>query len=280
LFEGEDLIGRDRTGSGKTLAFSLPILERFRQEKSLSGEQDSRKRRGFGPKILILNPTRELANQTTTALEKLKNFPSEFKVISVYGGTSIERQVTELKNGVDIVVATPGRLIDLINRGAMRLRDLEVLVFDETDEMLKIGFQKDIETILEFIKNSRTTDNLQFLLFSATVPHWVSSVAKDFMSKNYYYINMIQNTGNQTSETIQHLRLRCFNFVNKMENMQSLVSKSMMEGGRSIIFTETKCKFERLTPSPGKPDQRRIFFPRKRRCPSRRHLSSTTRSNL
>ena len=232
LYEKNDLIGRDRTGSGKTLAFSLPILERFREEKKFKSKSFI--------KMLIMVPTRELATQTFNNMISLKNHTNEFNVLSVYGGTSINYQISNLEKGVDILVATPGRLIDLMDREVVPLENLEVIVFDETDEMLKIGFQKDIEYILEKINNNLEHDKLQYLLFSATIPEWVKRISKMFMDKNYYFVNMVDKELNQTSQTIQHLKIKCKNSNDKIELLNDLISLHVGTTGRGIIFIDSK----------------------------------------
>ena len=238
LYEGHNLIGRDRTGSGKTLAFSLPILERFRNNNSFKTSS--------GIKMMILVPTRELATQIFNTFNSIMNHKNEFSILPVYGGTSIYPQISKLENGVDVLVATPGRLIDLINRGHMDFSNLEVIVFDETDEMLKIGFQKDIEYILEAINSSHLSSKIQYLLFSATVPPWVKHIAKDFMQSDYYYINMIRNNLNQTSETIEHFKMKIRNNNEKIKIIKDLIQVNIGQTGRAIIFIDSKSKNKKL----------------------------------
>lgn len=236
LYDNQDIIGRDRTGSGKTLAFSLPILERFRAENLFSGKRNT--------KMLILAPTRELANQIKTAINSFKNSPNEFKVIAVYGGTSISKQIDALQVGVDIIVATPGRLIDLMDRGVTDFHDLKTIVFDETDEMLKFGFQKDIEYILKEIQYKLYSDNLQYLLFSATIPSWVSKIAQEFLNRDYVYINMVQKNLEQTSTTVQHFKVKCKNFADKVSSISDFVSVHVGLTGKTIIFVDKKSNFQ------------------------------------
>ena len=234
LYDKNDLIGRDKTGSGKTLAFSLPILERMRKNKQFQENSSIR--------ILIMNPTRELVTQTKNNFDKLKNNPKEFSTLSVFGGSSIERQITSLEKGVDVLVATPGRLIDLMERGHLDFSNLEVVIFDETDEMLKIGFQRDIEYIMKMIKKTRTND-IQYLMFSATVPKWVSGIAKDYMKKNHYFVNMVRDDVNQTVDTVEHLKLFTKDFRQKIEMISDFVSVYVGSTGRCIIFTNTKSNY-------------------------------------
>lgn len=234
LYDKNDLIGRDKTGSGKTLAFSLPILERMRKNKQFQENSSIR--------ILIMNPTRELVTQTKNNFDKLKNNPKEFSTLSVFGGSSIERQITSLEKGVDVLVATPGRLIDLMERGHLDFSNLEVVIFDETDEMLKIGFQRDIEYIMKMIKKTRKNE-IQYLMFSATVPKWVSGIAKDYMKKNHYFVNMVRDDVNQTVDTVEHLKLFTKDFRQKIEMISDFVSVYVGSTGRCIIFTNTKSNY-------------------------------------
>jgi ATP-dependent RNA helicase DeaD len=154
LVQGRDLLGRAATGTGKTAAFALPLLQRL----------DRREGAGTGPYGLVLVPTRELAVQVSEAVHR---YGKELgaRVLPVYGGAPISRQIRSLERGVDVVVATPGRAMDLMGRRSLRLDDLRVVVLDEADEMLDMGFAEDIEAILEETPATRQT-----VLFSATMP--------------------------------------------------------------------------------------------------------------
>lgn len=133
-YKGKDIIGRDRTGSGKTFAYSLPIIEKIRSKGLFGGKN------GQAPAMLVVLPTRELAIQVCREIGKLKHNGREFNTLAVYGGTPIRDQIHALRNGIDVVVATPGRLWDLIERNCINLGKLRTLVLDETDQMLDIGF--------------------------------------------------------------------------------------------------------------------------------------------
>ncbi|MCW2616691.1 MAG: deaD [Frankiales bacterium] len=166
LLEGRDLLGQAATGTGKTAAFALPLLQRL-----------EKRGRGAGPVALVLAPTRELAMQVCEAIHKygkdLFGPANGARVLPVYGGQPIGRQLRELERGVDIVVGTPGRVIDHISRGTLRLDGLLTVVLDEADEMLDMGFAEDIDAILEAAPNDRQT-----VLFSATMPSRVEKVAR------------------------------------------------------------------------------------------------------
>src|SRR3954463_12592993 len=159
----KDLIGLAQTGTGKTAAFSLPLLQLIDEEKKY-------------PQALVVCPTRELCMQIVSELELFKKFMSGVQVLAVYGGTSIGMQIRDLKRGVQIVVATPGRLIDLIERKAINLEEIKYVVLDEADEMLNMGFQDDIEFILQNTPKRDAT-----WLFSATMPAEIRRVSKKYM---------------------------------------------------------------------------------------------------
>ena len=171
LLKGEvDIIGQAQTGTGKTAAFGLPILEGIK-EKSKNVQ------------ALILVPTRELAIQVS---EELNSFKGEkrLQIVPIYGGQSIEEQLRRLKKGVDVVVGTPGRILDHLKRKSLKLESIAYLVLDEADEMLNMGFIDDVEKI---IKN--TGSQKRMLLFSATMPEKIISIAKKYM-RNYEMIGV------------------------------------------------------------------------------------------
>lgn len=157
-----DITAQAHTGSGKTFAFSIPVLEKiFIPDKS--------------PQAIVLCPTRELCMQVAGEIDKLAKYVKKLKVLAVYGGQPIGKQTRVLKKGVHIVVGTPGRVIDHIQRGNLDLMGIETVVLDEADEMLDMGFRKDIEQILNASPRQRQT-----LLFSATIPQEIRKIAKDY----------------------------------------------------------------------------------------------------
>ncbi|MBA9002951.1 DEAD/DEAH box helicase [Thermomonospora cellulosilytica] len=162
LLDGYDLLGQAATGTGKTAAFALPVLNRLEK----AGAE------GAPPCALVLVPTRELAIQVSEAFHRYGREMGA-QVLPVYGGAPIGRQLGALKRGVDVVVATPGRALDLINRGALHLEELRTVVLDEADEMLDMGFAEDIEAIL-----AETPEQRQTVLFSATVPPRIDQIAR------------------------------------------------------------------------------------------------------
>jgi ATP-dependent RNA helicase DeaD len=161
LVDGRDLLGQAATGTGKTAAFALPVLQR------LPGDRDGR-----APAALVLVPTRELAVQVSEATHKYGRILGA-RVLPVYGGAPIGRQLRSLAAGVDVVVATPGRALDLIQRGSLHLGEVATVVMDEADEMLDMGFAEDIEAILD-----ETPETRQTVLFSATMPRRLDALAR------------------------------------------------------------------------------------------------------
>lgn len=165
LLNGDkDIIGQAQTGTGKTAAFSLPILENFEPSKVIQ--------------TIVLAPTRELALQVAKEMNSLAH-GKKIRITPVYGGQSIEFQIRQLKKGTDIIVGTPGRVIDLMERKLIKLQDLKYFILDEADEMLNMGFVEDIEKILE-----ATNEDKRMLFFSATMPNEIMKIAKNHM-KDY-----------------------------------------------------------------------------------------------
>lgn len=162
LLSGRDVVGQAQTGTGKTAAFSLPILERINP-------------RNRAVQALILVPTRELAVQVTQAIRQF-NTDRQIYILSIYGGQSIELQLDRLDRGSQVVVGTPGRVLDMLSRGALKLDQLSWLVLDEADEMLSMGFIDDVETIL-----SKSPSERQTAFFSATMPPTVSELVTKFL---------------------------------------------------------------------------------------------------
>ena len=160
----KDIIGQAQTGTGKTAAFSLPILENFEATKDIQA--------------IVLTPTRELALQVAEEMNSLAH-GKKIRITSVYGGQSIEFQIRQLKKGTDIIVGTPGRVIDLMERKLIKLQNLKYFILDEADEMLNMGFVEDIEKILE-----ATNEDKRMLFFSATMPNEIMKIAKNHM-KDY-----------------------------------------------------------------------------------------------
>lgn len=183
----DDLKAFAQTGTGKTAAFSLPILELA---------DDSNK----NTQAIILSPTRELAVQIGKNIQDFAKYIPNMKVVTVYGGANIEEQIKKLKRGAQIVVGTPGRTVDLINRRALKLGNVEWLVLDEADEMLNMGFKDELDKVLD-----ATPDTKQTLLFSATFPKEVEAIAKNYMIKPVEISSGEKNTGTDNVKHIYYL---------------------------------------------------------------------------
>lgn len=182
LTGSNDFVGLAQTGTGKTAAFGLPLLELLDFEENY-------------PQALILCPTRELCLQITNDLKNYSKNMNNVNVVAVYGGASISDQLRQIKRGVQIVVATPGRMLDIINRKAIDFSQVQFVVLDEADEMLNMGFQEDIDSIL-----STTPEDKKTWLFSATMPSEVRRISKKYMTDPYELTMGAKNTGNANIE--------------------------------------------------------------------------------
>ena len=179
-----DVVALAQTGTGKTAAFGLPTLQRI--DTSSSATQ-----------ALILDPTRELCLQTSNDLTDYSKYIDNLRILPVYGGSSIEAQIKTLRHGVQVIVATPGRLLDLIKRGAVKLNNVHTVVLDEADEMLNMGFVDDINEILSHVPEQR-----KMLLFSATMPPEIAKIAKNYMHEPQEFV---VGTKNEGSSNVHHI---------------------------------------------------------------------------
>ena len=182
--DGGDVVALAQTGTGKTAAFGLPVLQRIDPSKHM-------------PQALILAPTRELCLQIAGDLADFSKYIPDVTVLPVYGGSSIESQIRALRAGVEVIVATPGRLIDLINRGVVNSSDVHTVILDEADEMLNMGFLDSIEEILSHIPEDR-----RMLLFSATMPADIAKIAKKYMRD---YREFVIGNRNEGAANVRHI---------------------------------------------------------------------------
>lgn len=220
--EGKDVIGQAQTGTGKTAAFGLPTLEKIRPEEATI-------------QALVIAPTRELAVQSQEELFRFGRSKG-VKVRSVYGGSSIEKQIKALKSGAHIVVGTPGRLLDLIKRKALKLQHIETLILDEADEMLNMGFLEDIEAIIARVPKERQT-----LLFSATMPDSIKRIGVQFMNHPEH----VQIEAKElTTELVDQYYIRVKE-QEKFDTMTRLMDVEQPE--LSIVFGRTKRRVDELT---------------------------------
>ncbi|KAE9596320.1 putative RNA helicase [Lupinus albus] len=227
--QGRDMIGRARTGTGKTLAFGIPIMDKIIKFNAKHG-------RGKSPLALVLAPTRELARQVEN---EFADAAPNLDTICVYGGTPISQQMRQLDYGVDIAVGTPGRIIDLLNRGALNLKEVQFMVIDEADQMLQVGFQDDVEKILE-----RLPANRQTLMFSATMPSWIKEITRNYL-KNPLTIDLVGDSDQKLADGITLYSIATDSYV-KAGTLGPLV-KEHAKGGKCIVFTQTKRDADRLS---------------------------------
>uniref|UniRef100_M4BJK6 RNA helicase n=1 Tax=Hyaloperonospora arabidopsidis (strain Emoy2) TaxID=559515 RepID=M4BJK6_HYAAE len=219
MMKGSDIMGRSKTGSGKTLAFALPIIETI-----VANRKTTR-----NPQALVLLPTRELAQQVHDEVQRVA---PQLRVVNVVGGVSYTVQESHLRRGVDILVGTPGRIMDLVNKGSLSLDDVDVSVLDEADMMLKFGFQEAVETILGWVPEGGQT-----VMWSATFPKWVSSMASKYL-KEPVSIDLVGDVDNQVPATVTHKAINApmRERVQVLENVLRLHAHD----GKTLVFTETK----------------------------------------
>src|SRR5918994_6520994 len=215
---GSDLIGQARTGTGKTLGFGVPLLQRLGPAT------------GTEPRALVVVPTRELCVQVARDIQAAGRHLAT-RVTAIYGGRAYEPQISALRKGVDVIVGTPGRLLDLVKQGHLRLGAVSVLVLDEADEMLDLGFLPDIERIL-----ARVPDERQTMLFSATMPGPIVALARRFMRQPVH----VRAEGHEESRVVPETQ----QFVYRAHAMDKaeMVARILQAGGRGLtmIFCRTK----------------------------------------
>lgn len=220
LLAGRDLLGVAQTGTGKTAAFSLPTLH-----KLLTAEKPKRPR---STRVLVLTPTRELAGQVAASFTTYSKFMT-CRVQTVYGGVKIGGQIRALQQGTDVLVATPGRLLDLVSQRALSLAEVEVLVLDEADQMLDLGFIHDLKKIVAAVPRDRQT-----LLFSATMPKLISDLAQQFLKDPVRVSVTPQAT---TAERVEQGVIHVSN-GEKLKLLAAVLETA--EADRALIFTRTK----------------------------------------
>ena len=218
--EGRDILGQARTGTGKTLAFGLPMASGLEADRS----------KGRAPRAFILTPTRELALQVAGELEWIA---PHLSVVTVYGGTGYGKQASDLKRGCDIVVATPGRAIDYMQRGVLDLSHVQFVVLDEADEMLSMGFEEDVETLLAATPSERQT-----MFFSATLPRWAKNLAKK-------HLNNPEHADLMREEEVSYEERAIEANVNQRLGILSDLLHAH-HGEKTIIFTHTKAEVDKL----------------------------------
>ncbi|MFT7158220.1 MAG: ATP-dependent RNA helicase DeaD [Parvicella sp.] len=212
-----DLVGQAQTGTGKTAAFGIPLLHKIDPgRKAIQG--------------LVLCPTRELGQQVAKQLFRFTKFSDKIFTECVYGGAPIDQQISNLRRTTHIVVATPGRLIDLVNRKAIDLSQVKTVVLDEADEMLSMGFKKELDQILEFCVASRNK-----WLFSATIPHGIKQIVNQHLSSNAHHV--VINSKNVVNKKIEHRYVIC-DEREKFDVLLQFLKGEKEE--RGVIFCKTK----------------------------------------
>lgn len=216
LLAGADLLGQAQTGTGKTAAFALPLLTRIDLKQSR-------------PQVLVLTPTRELAIQVAEAFQSYARYLKGFHVLPLYGGQSYDGQLRQLKRGAQVIVGTPGRLMDHMRRGTLKLDQLQAIVLDEADEMLRMGFIDDVEWILEQAPAERQT-----ALFSATMPKEIARVAK------HYLTDPVEVKIKGKTATAKTIRQRCWlvEGLHKLDALTRILEAEAFDG--MIVFVRTK----------------------------------------
>jgi ATP-dependent RNA helicase DeaD len=224
LLEGNtDLVGQAQTGTGKTAAFGLPLLHKINpNEDNVQG--------------LILCPTRELCQQVAKQLFRFTKYSDKIFVEAVYGGSKIDKQISNLKRTTHIVVATPGRLIDLVNRKAVYLKHVKTVILDEADEMLSMGFKKELDKILEFLPEVKSK-----WLFSATMPDGIKQIVNEHMNTNAHKIRI--NSSKVVNAKIDHKFVLCDD-VEKFNILLQFLNS--VKGQRGIIFCRTRNETKKL----------------------------------
>lgn len=232
LLQGRDLLGCAQTGTGKTAAFALPILQNLSEK--------GQAHRSKGPRALILTPTRELASQISDSFQ-IYGKHLNLKQTVVYGGVSPKPQINALRRGVDILIATPGRMIDLYQQRCLRLDQIEIFVLDEADRMLDMGFLPDIKKIY-----AMTPDRRQSMLFSATLPDDILRLTKQFLN------DPVKVSVNPPASTVDRIDQRVL-FVDR-ENKGALLESVLQEDGihRALVFSRTKHGANRIVKNLGK----------------------------
>lgn len=216
LLEGRDILGQAQTGTGKTAAFALPIL----QQIDLKAKK---------PQALVLAPTRELAIQVAEAFQSYARYIKGFHILPIYGGQGYDGQIRALKRGVHVVVGTPGRVMDHMRKGTLKLDGLTNLVLDEADEMLRMGFIDDVEWVMGHVPETR-----QIALFSATMPRQIAKVANTYLQDPVHVKIEVKTT---TAETIRQ-RYWQVGGVNKLDALTRILELETFDG--IIIFVRTK----------------------------------------
>ncbi|XP_070684092.1 nucleolar RNA helicase 2 isoform X2 [Pempheris klunzingeri] len=236
VYDGEDVIAQARTGTGKTFSFAIPLVEKLQKDSAMSV-------RGRAPKVLVLTPTRELAIQVA---KDFKDISKRLSLACFYGGSSYNPQIDAIRNGIDILVGTPGRIKDHIQNHKLDLTKLKHAVLDEVDQMLDMGFSEQVEEILASSYQKDSDSNPQTLLFSATCPPWVYEVAKRYMRPGCKHVDLIGKKTQKAATTVEHLAITS-HWSQRAAVLGDVIQVYSGSHGRTIVFCETKKEANELS---------------------------------
>ncbi|OCT70065.1 hypothetical protein XELAEV_18036986mg [Xenopus laevis] len=239
-YSGKDVVVQARTGTGKTFSFAIPLVEKLNEDQQPLA-------RGRAPRVIILTPTRELAIQITN---EIRSITKKLKVSCFYGGTPYQQQVFAIKDGIDFLVGTPGRVRDLVQNYRLDLTTLKHVVLDEVDMMFDMGFSEQVEEILSVRYKADPEENPQTLLFSATCPDWMYNMAKKYMRKQFEKIDLIGHRSQKAATTVEHLAIECTR-SQKAAVLGDLVQVYSGSHGKTIIFCDSKLEAHTLATSCG-----------------------------
>ena len=226
IMKGEDVLAIAQTGTGKTAAFAIPVIDILHRRKSAS--------RPEGIKCIVMVPTRELAIQITEVFDRIGQY-TKVKAFSVFGGVEQGPQIAQLEKGIDILVATPGRMFDLVSQGHIKLNRIEILVLDEADHMLDLGFIKDIQDLIKFLPNTRQT-----LFFSATINEKIKKLAYSLV-RNAIRIQISPN--DKVAKNITH-SVAFIGMDDKRFFLERIVNENLES--KILVFVRTKVRAERV----------------------------------
>ncbi|PWJ58923.1 ATP-dependent RNA helicase RhlE [Dyadobacter jejuensis] len=226
ILKGEDVLAIAQTGTGKTAAFAIPVIDLILKKKSSS--------RSEGIKCLVMVPTRELATQITKVFQQLSKH-TKVHAYGIVGGVEQDPQIAKLEKGIDILIATPGRLFDLVNQGHIRLTDVQTLILDEADHMLKLGFLKDIQDVIKYLPKKRQT-----LFFSATIDEQIKKIAYSLVTRA---IRIQISPNDRVAKNISH-SVTYIQMDDKRFFLERMIRQN--EESKILVFVRTKVRAERV----------------------------------
>jgi len=226
-YNGMDIVGKAYTGSGKTLAFVLPTISQLLSK----GIKASRRE---GCSVICLSPTRELCMQIAKVFE---TYAVGLNVVSIYGGSSYEKQIRGLERGADIVVGTCGRVKDMIEKSHLKLDRCRFVILDEADEMLNMGFEEEVELILSNLNKAEFP--VQTLLFSATIPEWINTLIEKYLREERRLVDLVSGTSQQSCKDVEHMAI-CCHWQEREEVLADILLTQVKSDDLVMIFCETK----------------------------------------